>query len=113
MTLTEIGIKAGRRAQEETQMEEGRPSSTAMGAAMARAAHLLLDGEPKILRDDLALGFSGMENEAALRAALQTIQAELTQRSTPELASTLFRNVRALTTMRSRYAEDELSKAIE
>jgi methyltransferase (TIGR00027 family) len=94
-------------------MEEGRPSSTAMGAAMARAAHLLLDGEPKILRDDLALGLSGFENEAALQAALKTIQTELAQRSTPELAPTLFQNVRALTTVRSRYAEDELSKAIE
>jgi methyltransferase (TIGR00027 family) len=94
-------------------MEEGRPSSTAIVTAMARAAHLLLDGEPKILRDELALGFSGMETEAALRAALQTIQADLAQRSTPELASALFRHVRALTTVRSRYAEDELSKAIE
>ena len=93
-------------------MEDGRPSSTAMGAAMARAAHLLLDGEPKILKDELALGFSGMENKAALRAALQTIQAELAQRSTPELAPIVFRNVRTLTTVRSRYAEDELSKAI-
>jgi methyltransferase (TIGR00027 family) len=94
-------------------MEEGRPSSTAMGAATARAAHLLLDSEPKILRDELALGFSGMENEAALRAALQIIQAELVKRSTPELAPVVFRTVRTLTTMRSRYAEDELSKAIE
>src|SRR3954453_18703074 len=82
MTLTEIGIKAGWRAQEETPMEKGRPSATAMGAAMARAAHLLLDGERKILRDDLALGLSGMENEAALRALLQSLQAELPQHST-------------------------------
>jgi hypothetical protein len=31
---------------------------------------VLLDNDPKILRDDLALGLSGVENEAALRAVL-------------------------------------------
>ncbi len=41
-------------------MEEGRPSQTAQMAALLRAAHLLIDGEPKILVDELAaelLGF--------------------------------------------------------
>lgn len=94
-------------------MEEGRPSVTAMMAAMIRAAHLLLDGEPEILRDDLALGLSGVENETALRAALEGLQAEIAQRTTPEFAHSLFRYVRAFLTFRSRYVEDELSKAIE
>src|SRR5262245_61318675 len=62
-------------------MEEGRPSVTAIGAAMIRAAHLLLDGEPKILRDDLALGLSGIANEAALRAAVEGLRAEIAQRT--------------------------------
>lgn len=42
---------------------EGQPSSTAVGAAKMRAAHLVLDGEPKIFRDDFAARFSGAENE--------------------------------------------------
>jgi len=36
-------------------MEEGRPSTIAMAAATAHAAHFLWDADPKILRDDLAL----------------------------------------------------------
>jgi gamma-glutamylcysteine synthetase len=71
-----------------------------------RAAHLLLDNEPKILRDDLALGLSGVENEAALRIALEALQAEIAQRTTPEFAHSLSRVLRAGLTLRSRNVED-------
>src|SRR5262245_4366058 len=94
-------------------MEEGRPSATAMIAAMARAAHLVLDDEPKILQDSLALGLSGVENEAALQATIGALQAEIARRFTPELAQALTRYNRAGTTMRQRYTEDELGKAVE
>jgi methyltransferase (TIGR00027 family) len=94
-------------------MEEGRPSATAVVAAMMRAAHVLLDGEPKILKDNLALGFSGVENEAALRAALNALQTELAQRFPLVLVQSLLRYTRAGVTLRSRYTEDELAKAIE
>jgi methyltransferase (TIGR00027 family) len=80
---------------------------------MMRAAHLFLDGEPKILADDLALGFSGVEHEAALRAALNALQAELAQRFPLALVQALLRYTRAGVTLRSRYTEDELSQAIE
>jgi methyltransferase (TIGR00027 family) len=93
-------------------MEEGRPSSTARGAAMLRAAHLLLDDEPKILKDDFALNFSGVENETALRAALERMQANFAQHANPEFAHSLLRHLRASVAMRSRYTEDELGKAI-
>ena len=46
-------------------MEEGRPSATAIGAAMARAAHFLWAEDPKIFQDPLALRLSGLESEAA------------------------------------------------
>ncbi len=52
-------------------MEEGQRSLTAIGSAMMRAAHLLIDDDPKILRDELAVGLSGFESETALRAALE------------------------------------------
>jgi len=93
-------------------MEDGRPSSTAIAAAMLRAAHWLLDGEPKILKDNLALELSGFESEAALRAALDKMQAEFAQRASPDLAHSLVRHLRASVTLRSRYTEDELSRAI-
>ena len=89
-------------------MEEGRPSLTAVVSAMMRAAHVLLDDEPKILQDDLALGLSGIENEAALRAGLSRFQAEMAQQTTPEFAQSLVRYVRAVMVWRSRYVEDEL-----
>jgi methyltransferase (TIGR00027 family) len=94
-------------------MEEERPTSTAAAAAMMRAAHLLLDNEPKILRDDLALGLSGFESEAALQVALEALQAEIAHRTTPEFAHSLFRNLRAALTLRSRYVEDVLENAIQ
>src|SRR5262245_36706167 len=92
-------------------MEEGRPSLTAVVAAMHRAAHLLLHDEPKILYDDLALGLSGVEHEAALRAALSGLEAEIAQKTTPAWAQSLVRYTRALMVWRSRYVEDELEKA--
>ena len=93
-------------------MEERRPSWTAIGSAMIRAAHLLVDKEPKILRDELALRLSGCEDEATLRARLQGLQAEVATRATPELAQMLFRFMRAIMTVRSRYVEDELEEAL-
>lgn len=42
-------------------MEE-RASATAIGVARMRAAHLLLDDDPKIFRDDFALRLGGCES---------------------------------------------------
>ncbi len=67
-------------------MEEGHPSPSAIGSAMHRAARLLLDDDPKILRDGLALGLSGFENEAALCRALEARREEVAQRFTPDFA---------------------------
>lgn len=92
-------------------MEEGRPSATSMLAAMSRASHLFLDGEPKVLRDELALHFSGAENEAALRTTLDTLWTETARRTDPEFAHSVLNFYRAFVTMRHRYAEDELEKA--
>lgn len=92
-------------------MKEGQPSFTAIGSAMMRAGHVLFDGTPKILQDDLALGLSGFENEAALARALGELHHNEEQRSTPEFAQFLFRSLRAIMAVRNRYAEDELRSA--
>lgn len=94
-------------------MEQGQPSRTALISAMMRAAHLLLDADPKILQDELALGLSGVENEAALLTRLKAIETEVARRSTPEVAQAMASYTRAGTVMRQRYTEDELGKAIE
>ncbi len=79
-------------------MEEGRPSATALGAALHRAAHQLLD-VPKILDDPLALRIIGANAESVLRANLWRFQKS--------------RFLRAFIVLRSRYAEDELACAIQ
>lgn len=94
-------------------MEEGQPSGTAMLAAMTRAIHLVQDGEPKVLRDDLALQLSGVANEAALRGTVEALLTEVAHYFDMESAQRLSRYSRALITMRNRYAEDELNNAIE
>ncbi len=80
---------------------------------MMRAAHLILDEEPKVCRDHLALSLSGVESEAALQAIIGGLQGEFAQRLTPNVARVLVRNSRANLVMRQRYTEDELGKALE
>jgi O-methyltransferase involved in polyketide biosynthesis len=40
---------------ENNSMKEGKPSITAIGAAIDRAVHQVLDDDPKILHDPIAL----------------------------------------------------------
>jgi methyltransferase (TIGR00027 family) len=81
-----------------TRMEEGRPSATALGAAVHRAAHQLLDF-PKIFDDPLALRIIGPKAEAAVRPNPEWLQKS--------------RFMRAFIVLRSRYAEDELARAVQ
>ncbi len=81
-------------------MEQRAPSRTAIGTAVHRAAHLLLDEDPKILVDPFARAFAGYASDAEM---MQAIASE-------EMIS--FPRMRAVFTLRSRYTEDELSGAI-
>src|SRR5260370_28313013 len=94
-------------------MEEGRPSFTAIGAAMDRAAHLLWDNPPKIFEDTFALPLSGCADEAALRTRIDARSAALAAISGPNLAQAAFTFARSLVAMRARYVEDELTDAIK
>lgn len=78
-------------------MEEGRPSRTAQGAAMHRAAHQLLD-RPLVFQDPLALRVIGAEAEAELRTgSWQGLGASV---------------LRAFIVARSRLTEDILADAL-
>ena len=79
-------------------MDEGRPSITAQRAATLRAAHQILD-QPRILDDPLALRIIGAQAESALRADPQRNERLAT--------------LRAFVALRSRYAEDELARAVQ
>jgi methyltransferase (TIGR00027 family) len=92
-------------------MEE-RASATAIGVARMRAAHLLLDDDPKIFRDDFALRLGGCESEAFLREDISNVLAEIAAKVGPEIAQRVLQTGRAVMIMRSRYTEDALSRAI-
>jgi methyltransferase (TIGR00027 family) len=81
-----------------TGMREGKFSSTAHRVAVRRAAHQLLD-EPKVLDDPLALRIIGREAADELR-------------SNPKERHLFSRAFRAFMVARSRYAEDELARAV-
>lgn len=87
-------------------------SLTAVTAARWRAAHLLLDGDPKVFRDDLALRFSGADSEAAFRENLDATLAQIAAKAGADAAQKSFRAARSSMLARSRYTEDALSHAM-
>jgi methyltransferase (TIGR00027 family) len=93
-------------------VEEGKPSATAMLTAMVRAAHLLWDDPPKIFEDTLALRLCGCESEAALKAQLDQLDAEIARSTSPDVALISRRSLTAMVIMRSRYVEDEVDEAV-
>jgi methyltransferase (TIGR00027 family) len=94
-------------------MEEGKPSVTAVFTSISRAAHLFLDDDPKILRDDFALGFSDVQGEPGLKTYLGILSKEFSKIATPELAQCILHSMRGFAVLRHRFAEDELVKAIK
>jgi methyltransferase (TIGR00027 family) len=93
-------------------MEEGRPSFTALAAAMQRAVHLHWDVPPKIVEDTLALSLCGFENADVLRQHYDALIEAVAQRTSLVFARTAFAYARAGTVMRARYVEDHLDAAI-
>jgi methyltransferase (TIGR00027 family) len=84
-----------------TRMEGKGSSQTAVRTAMLRAAHYLLDAEPKILADPFARTFAGFSTDEELIKALNAL-------AFPDYA-----RMRTLFALRSRYAEDELGQAVQ
>jgi len=74
------------------------PSFTAQRVAMHRAAHQLLDN-PRVFEDPFAIAILG-EEAARLKSQLDRFDTAGA------------RHIRAFVTVRSRYAEDELTVAI-
>jgi methyltransferase (TIGR00027 family) len=80
-------------------MIEARPSATAQRVALRRAAHQFLD-VPKVFDDSLALRILGDKAAAELRSSIENFQ---------DGASL---SLRAFLVARSRFAEDELARAV-
>jgi methyltransferase (TIGR00027 family) len=82
-------------------MIEQTASRTALATAYLRAAHQLLDAQPRILDDPVALALLGTGGEQQIRAMDARLQSE------PG------RELRAHVVLRSRYAEDRLQEAVQ
>jgi methyltransferase (TIGR00027 family) len=95
------------------EMEEGRPSFTAIVSAMVRAAHLLWDDPPKIFEDTFALPLSRCAGEVALRERFDAVLAEFAAKAGRDLAQATLSYARCPVVMRSRYVEDELDQEIK
>jgi methyltransferase (TIGR00027 family) len=81
-------------------MENGQPSHTALTAAAARAAHLIVDTEPRIFADTLASTLLG-------ERAGELISYHRLHGTHPVLSG-----ARVQVTCRSRYTEDALGRAV-
>ncbi len=81
-------------------MDDGGPSRTALSTAAARAAHLLVDGDPKIFEDSLALALLGDLAEDLVGVHGDGKDGENLAR------------LRVTMIARSRYTEDHLAEAV-
>ncbi|MBT8442528.1 MAG: SAM-dependent methyltransferase [Gammaproteobacteria bacterium] len=77
-------------------MQQGKPSFMAETVAIFRAAHQLIDDEPRILDDPLAVPIIGLGDDEPIEARMQSLQQPYIKRA------------RALVIARSRFTEDEL-----
>jgi O-methyltransferase involved in polyketide biosynthesis len=80
-------------------MEKGQPSLTALTAAAARAAHLIVDDEPRIFADTLAAVLLGDRAD------------ELISFHTMHGTHLVLAGARVQVTCRGRYTEDALDRA--
>ena len=82
-------------------MESGKPSYMADRTARLRAAHQLLDDDPKILADPLAVSLYGGNTESDIQEDLEFLQKPVLRRA------------RTFMVVRARYTEDQLTEAIK
>jgi len=82
-------------------MPERNSSRTALGVAALRAVHQLLDGEPKILHDPVAVRLLDAD-------VLQQIRSNPARSEEP-----LIKGLRSHVVLRSRYAEERMAQAVQ
>jgi methyltransferase (TIGR00027 family) len=83
-----------------TDAPQKSPSRTALGVAIHRAIHMLIDGEPKLLDDPVALRLLGNPTRAQLEASRRRSNAPAA------------RDLRTHVVLRSRFSEDRLAEAV-
>lgn len=94
-------------------MQPGTRSFTADLAAMMRAAHVMMDDEPKILDDKFALKLCGIPDSATFHTAMAGMEQNLSSKFPNLPVKTILEAVRSGIIVRSRIAEQRLIEAIE
>lgn len=82
-------------------MQQGKPSQTAIASAFFRAAHQILDGEPKILDDPLSVGLVPGSSREEIAAQAARLNADG------------MKQFRINFVLRNRFAEDALRDAVQ
>lgn len=102
-----LPVRAGRlsarsvgRRPGEANVEGDHASQTAVATAVLRAAHQVLDDDPKILADPIAVGLVSGSAESEILAQCDGLRTPIAQ------------HLRAALVLRNRFAEDELEHAI-
>ena len=104
-------------------MKEGKPSSTATGVAILRAVHQILDDDPKILRDPIALQIvEGLVREtfavfwpqryATASPSMPASSRQDILDAAEELRKPMWTLLRSHPMVRSRFTEDCLTEAV-
>ena len=104
-------------------MKDGKPSITAIGAAIDRAVHQVLDDDPKILRDPIALPIvEGLVREAfamywpqryaTASPTMPALSRQYIIDAAEELRKPMWKLLRSQITARSRFTEDCLTEAV-
>jgi methyltransferase (TIGR00027 family) len=75
-------------------------SQTALGTAYLRAAHQMLDAEPRLLEDPVAVTLLGPDAKARIEANAEAYRSPVAE------------SLRAHVALRSRFAEDRLAEAV-
>lgn len=94
-------------------MQPGTRSLTADLVAMMRAAHVVMDDEPKILDDKFALKLCGLPDSATLHTAMAGMEQNLSSKFPDVRVKSILEALRAGISVRSRMAEQRLMEAVE
>jgi methyltransferase (TIGR00027 family) len=95
-----------------TKVEDGRPSATALTAAVMRAYHYLFEQEPRILSDSLAMQLAGMASRTDVGDYIEGMVARLAQLGGRDAAGAVVHDGMMCVCARSRMVEDRLGASL-
>jgi methyltransferase (TIGR00027 family) len=93
-------------------MEVGRPSATALTAAAMRAYHYHFAEQPRVLSDELAMQFAGMDSAAEVSAYIDGMAERLAEFGDRDTAKALVQDAMMCVCARSRIVEDDLASSL-